>query len=135
MRSSQVEAPLNNYQYPLIQTYTDESPESVFLGAQYNCPAFYIAAENYEFTEKASTMAFNSDAFYKKIGAELLVGILDEGNWNSYYAAWIYDYANYMNIHNAESAAFLRQKTSDGISYLQQLKLYSDQQLLGHYGK
>lgn len=80
-------------------------------------------------------MAFESDAFYKKIGPELLIGVLEEGNWNSYYAAWIYDYANYMNNHDSTSATFLSQKTSDGISYLQQLKLYSDQQLLGHYCK
>lgn len=135
MHCSQSEAPLNNYQYPLIQTYTDDSPESVYLGAQYNCPAFYISAENYEFTEKAHTMAIDSADFYQKVGSALLGGVLEEGNWNSYYAAWIYDYANYMNNHDSTSATFLSQRTSDGITNLQQLMLYSDQQLLGHYGK
>lgn len=132
---SQVQAPLGNYQYPLIQTYSGNSPESVYLGATNQCPAWGIAATNYEYSEAATNMEKESADFYNKVHTNLLEGVWVEEYTNSYYANYVYDYANYMDVHDSSAASFLSQKTSTGISNLQQLKLYSDQQLNAWLGE
>ena len=73
--------------------------------------------------------------FFQKIYTNLLNGVWEASYTSSYFASYIYDYANYMDVHDTSAANFLSQKTSSGISNLQQLKLYSDQQLNGWLGK
>lgn len=64
--------------------------------------------------------------------------MLDQEYWFSAFAWSIFDYANYMYIHDSDAHDFLDQKAyvtpSNQITNLEQLRYYSDLQLWGWYG-
>jgi len=118
----------------MIQTYDGNSPESVYLNAQVNCPAFAIAAESSQtFNKDIYVLYEDSYSFYQKVGHELLEGVLDEGSWNFLNAWNIYDYCNYMNKHNKAANAWLALST-DGVNNLQLLRSYANAQQFRWYG-
>lgn len=138
MACIQIKAPLDNYQYPLIQTYTSNSPEFVYIGASADCPAFDIHQENYEFSATAADIYQDSARFFQTIGKRFLGDVLGEEYWMSAYAWSIFDYVNYLYIHDSDAHDFLDQEVfvnpSNHITNIEQLRYYADLQLWGWYG-
>lgn len=135
----QVASPLNGYQYPLIQSYSFNDPDIVYMAGMYECPAFEIAVGNYltqpsTFDEIAAT-----NQLYSLAGIGVLDDVLDQDQWNFGNAYPIFDYINYQVAHNTtvanmfSSTLYVDQKT--GITALDRLRWYADQQqysLLGN---
>lgn len=76
---------------------------------------------------------------YHAIGSAFLEGVLPEESWNYYWAWPIWDYINYQNTHDVNVSTQLTEgqfvDLDTGTTYLELLKAYSDQQIMGWYGE
>ncbi|KAF2483165.1 histidine phosphatase superfamily [Neohortaea acidophila] len=135
---TQVEGPLGGYQYPLIQTYSFNDPESVFLNAQINCPAFDYVIETYEGSQALTDLADSTASIYQAVGEALLQGIVPSNVWSAYEAWPIWDYLNYQNNYDVNVSAVLSSKAfsdpATGTPYLDLLGWYASELINGWYG-
>ncbi|CAM1510460.1 Fc.00g007950.m01.CDS01 [Cosmosporella sp. VM-42] len=94
--------PLNGYQYPNIQTYGSLDPQSVAIQGSLRCSAWQGAVrDNLTYDDALQNLFEDTFDFYQELFSTApLVGSvgLDYANlWNAYL---LYDYVNYMYIHN-----------------------------------
>lgn len=75
---SQVEYPLNGYQYASIQTASPEEPDSRFISGSQNCPMAQVAALDYFETEEFEKTEIASADLFKKLNLDWLQGTLPE---------------------------------------------------------
>lgn len=93
-------APLSGYQYPRLQTVSDNDLNHVWLDGSANCPyytksgASYYTSETYEIIDNETT------AFYLSLFPDILEGYF-QAPQVGYFDAWtIYDYLQYAYDHN-----------------------------------
>jgi hypothetical protein len=97
---SNIEFPLNGYQYPQIYTASELDMNSIWISGEVNCPMYTSSrAEYFSSPQFLNTEAANAD-FYNNLEGSVLDGIFPNetvGYFNAYY---IYDYLNYGYVHN-----------------------------------
>jgi len=130
--------PLNNYQYPLIQTFSALDPDSVYLSGTADCEMWEYGAEVYLNSASFANMTSNTQYLYSLIGPEILSGVLSEKAWTYEYSYPIYEYVDYQNNHNGTLNTLLSNDSSSGIlealySYasLMEYNLNGDQSVSG----
>lgn len=96
-----IEAPLNGYQYAVVNTVGATDPYIIYLTGTNNCDSFSNSAVEYY-----SSASFNETepavrTLYQSLGHALLNGVLPQDQWSYSNAYMIYDYISYMYRHNA----------------------------------
>ncbi|EUC30019.1 hypothetical protein COCCADRAFT_7874 [Bipolaris zeicola 26-R-13] len=131
---TQVDYPLNGYQYAGIQAAALEDPDSRFVSGSQNCPLAQVAALNFFETEKfKETEAANADLF-KKLNIDWLEGTLPEAYFNARSALEISDYISYQYSHNSSVYKALSANDSDYTGAYDQLSHLADEVAWHLYG-
>lgn len=97
-------APLNGYQYPNIGSLSSNDLNSIWLSGSDNCPTYQASINDYYSTEAFETLQNSTQDFYSSLEPDLLNGIFPEAAVGYYDAYYIYDYLNYVSIHNTSAA-------------------------------
>ena len=136
-RSTQIEAPLSGYQYTQINAYGAYDPDYPYVAGNMNCQGWDEAAIEYILTEQFTNTLVESSSIYEKIAPEFLPELpqVEDEQWSYVNAYAIYDWLNYQNMHNQTVMNYFNQSASDtGISYLDSLRHYADQQQFAQLG-
>lgn len=96
---SQVIAPLNGYQYVVVNSIDANSPNSIWLAGGSKCPTFAKASVNYMNSTEFMSLKASTQTFYNSF-AGLLSGVLPENALGYQNAYTIFDYLNVNYIHN-----------------------------------
>jgi len=120
---SYMDYPLNNYQYPLIQTFSALDPDSIYISGTTDCEMWNTGYEDYTNSDSFFNMTTNTQYLYSLIGPEILSGVLLEDGWGYANSYPIYEYVDYQNNHNATLNTLLSNDSSTGI--LEALYLYA----------
>ena len=104
---SNLVAPLNGYQYPNINAASSNDLNSIWTSGSDNCPMYLVSANDYYNTVAFQTIQNSTDEFYTSLQPELLHGVFSDASVGYYDAFYIYDYLNYISIHNATLAQHL----------------------------
>jgi hypothetical protein len=135
---TQIEAPLNGYQYIQLHTAGSTDPKVPYLTGSFNCPAFDYAQVNYLETAQFADIEAASKNIYEQIDGPLLADTGVDAAQADYINAYaIYDYVNYHAAHNATFAAVLSdlgQNANSSISYLDALRDLAGQQQYAYFG-
>ncbi|KAJ9613422.1 hypothetical protein H2200_003364 [Cladophialophora chaetospira] len=101
---SNLVAPLSGYQYPNINSAGSNDLNSIWTSGSDNCP-MYLASTNDYYSSPAFEAVQNSTAeFYSSLQPNLLDGVFSDASVGYYDAYYIYDYLNYVSLHNATLA-------------------------------
>ncbi|EME40614.1 hypothetical protein DOTSEDRAFT_37408 [Dothistroma septosporum NZE10] len=133
---SYVTGPLNGYQYPYVHTAGALDPNFIYMGANWDCPAFARQARAYTTTPQFSVTQQQFEGLYDAIGSAVLGGVIPPDTWDYWNAYAIYDYLVYQNAHNstvADALASLRDVKTN-TSYLTQLSWLASQQQYAQLG-
>ncbi|EUC50125.1 hypothetical protein COCMIDRAFT_1091 [Bipolaris oryzae ATCC 44560] len=131
---TQVDYPLNGYQYVGIQAAALEDPDSRFVSGSQNCPLAQVAALKFFETEKfKETEAANADLF-KKLNIDWLEGTLPEAYFNARSALEISDYIRYQYSHNSSVYKALSANDSDYTGAYDRLGSLADEVAWHLYG-
>ena len=101
---SNIIAPLDGYQYPLIYTASNNDDESVWLAGEISCPAYTASNEDYFTSPEFATMLSMTADFYASLQEEFLSGIFPNSSVGYLEAYLIWDYLRYGLTHNTSIA-------------------------------
>ena len=104
---SNVVAPLDGYQYPLIETSSSNDLNSIYLAGSENCPMFTQATSEYYQNPSFQALQASTEEFYDSLRPEFLDGVFSNVSIGYFDAYSIYDYLNYAYIHNSTVAESL----------------------------
>ncbi|QDS74444.1 hypothetical protein FKW77_006351 [Venturia effusa] len=107
-----VEAPLNGYQYGIINTVSQYDPYSAYLDGAVNCPNFAESALRYYTSEEFNETKSRTTTMYQSIGHALPDSALPQTGWGYANAYLLWDYVSYQNAHDPAAKAIL-----DGPAY------------------
>lgn len=100
-------APLGGYQYPRMQTASQNDMNHVWLDGSANCPYYIKSGATYYNTDSYKTLQADTEAFYESLVPGILNGSIVESDIG-YFDAWtVWDYLQYMNTHNQTVASQL----------------------------
>ena len=117
---TEIESPLNGYQFIQIHGESEEEPETIWIKGDDNCPSYEDASESYkESTEYIQTLD-SSKAFYSRFIPQLR-DIMGLENVNYAHAYDVFDLLNVGSIHNQSIADAIT------IDELTQLRYYANQ--------
>ncbi|TID21565.1 phosphoglycerate mutase-like protein [Venturia nashicola] len=105
--STYLEAPLNGYQYAMINTVSQYDPYSAYLDGATGCPNLDNSALQYYVSEEFNTTNARTTTMYQSIGHAMLEGVLPQIDWSYANAYLIWDYVTYQNNHDPASKAIL----------------------------
>ena len=102
-----VVAPLNGYQYPEIVSVSTLDPNSIYIEGMDDCPAHDASVSEYFATSQYMNLQQSSQAFYDSLQENILNGVFIDGSigYDDAYAIW--DYLNYVQIHNSTAASYV----------------------------
>ncbi|KAL2409721.1 hypothetical protein ABEF92_006258 [Exophiala dermatitidis] len=100
-------APLRGYQYADIMTVSSNDFNSIWLRGSKSCPAYLASSSDYYETEAFETLQNSTEDFYRSIQPDFLDGILSDASVGYFNAYQIYDYLNYVSIHNTSASGLL----------------------------
>ncbi|RDI80955.1 hypothetical protein Vi05172_g9115 [Venturia inaequalis] len=112
--STYIEAPLNGYQYGVINTVSQYDPYSAYIDGTSSCPNFANSALQYYSSDDFNKTNARTTTMYQSIGEALLKGVLPRSDWGYANAYLIWDFVNYLNNHDPASKAILDDLDSRG---------------------
>lgn len=97
-------APLSGYQYPRLQTISDNDLNHVWLDGSANCPYYTKSGSSYYTGDVFDLLQNETAEFYLSLFPDVLEGFF-EASQVGYFDAWtIYDFIQYQYDHNATVA-------------------------------
>lgn len=102
-----IEAPLNGYQYAIVNTVGTTDPYLIYLTGTNNCDMFELSAGDYYNSQEFNDTEASVRTIYQSLGHAMLNGVLPQSQWSYANAYMIYDYLSYQYRHNATSYAVL----------------------------
>ncbi|KAK4188887.1 histidine phosphatase superfamily [Podospora australis] len=124
---SEVEAPLDGYQYVTLHGVDKFSPDTIWLKGDESCPAANTAQKSYQTSEEFKSLESSTKDFYQSLYPYLAdVYDITEQDLSYKNAYDLYDLLNVASIHNSSSAA-----TNLSSETLHQLKTLADKAELG----
>ncbi|KAI0007506.1 phosphoglycerate mutase-like protein [Xylariaceae sp. FL0662B] len=125
---TQINYPLDGYQYPSIQTLSATDPNSVWLEGHAGCTQYWVAGADFQ-ESAAARQRYNATLdFYQKTWAEVFPNTLPKAALSYDNAYDLYDYAQYAYDHDAAARDAL------GAARLALLRAYADEQQLALNG-
>ncbi|KAI9872607.1 MAG: hypothetical protein M1830_000450 [Pleopsidium flavum] len=97
---SNIDFPLDGYQYPQIYTASDLDPNSIWLAGEANCPAYSLSDAEYFSSQDFVQTCMTNDEFYKSLEPSMLNGELPHSILGYRNAYNIFDYLSYGYTHN-----------------------------------
>ncbi|MCJ1363698.1 hypothetical protein MMC16_002807 [Acarospora aff. strigata] len=97
---SNIDFPLNGYQYPQIYSAYWLDPNSVWLAGHANCPAFATSRAEYIRTDDYVQTSLANQGFYEALESSFLRGEFPHSSVGYHNAYSIFDYLNYGYTHN-----------------------------------
>ena len=97
---SNLVAPLNGYQYPLINAVSSNDLNSIWISGSDNCPSHLASADAYYGSLAFETIQNSTADFYASLEPAILDGIFPAASVGYFDAFYIYEYLNYASIHN-----------------------------------
>lgn len=98
---SNVQFPLNGYQYPPLYTASPYDENSIWVAGHVNCPMWDSSrSEYYNSAEYEDLLNANQD-FYESLQPQVLDGVFLNASVGYFDAYYIYDYLSYGAIHNS----------------------------------
>ena len=101
--------PLEGYQYPQLETFSRQDPNSIMIDGQSNCPLYFDATAEFASSDEAIRTKSASQEFYNGIQSDIFNDILPGFNVSFNNAYLIFDYLNYQKIHDET----IKQKLTD----------------------
>ncbi|KAI9844977.1 MAG: hypothetical protein M1837_005121 [Sclerophora amabilis] len=100
---SSISNPLNDYQYPQIETASSIDPNFVWVAGAANCPAYYISGSDYFTTPEFANADSASRDLYESLIPEAgpIADLFPESGFSYLNANLIYDYFNFAYAHNS----------------------------------
>ncbi|KAL9624111.1 MAG: hypothetical protein Q9160_001633 [Pyrenula sp. 1 TL-2023] len=98
---SNIEYPLNGYQYAPILTVPPYEESSIWIAGHLNCPMWLSAQSDYYNTAEYKNLLNTEQDFYKRLQPEILDGVFLNASVGYFDAYIIYDYLAYSAIHNS----------------------------------
>lgn len=134
----QVETPLQGIQYPHLHVAGAVDPNFIFLGGHLDCPAFDETATEFFNTDTFAYTDTITNSVYQTLGEEFLSAVLPSPAWSYYNAYPIYDYLNWLNVHDSSAAstlaASLYRDSDTNVSYLDEIRYLADQEQYAFLG-
>jgi hypothetical protein len=99
-----VQAPLNGYQYPDIYTISRNDDNSIWISGEISCPEYSTSRSQYFSSPDYLSTKESTAAFYASLQEKLLDGIFSNASVGYFDAYYIWDYIQYGVTHNASIA-------------------------------
>ena len=97
---SNLVSPLRGYQYPRMQTIGENDLNHIWLDGSANCPSYTKSGASYFNSDVYKAVQQQTAPFYQSITPGILQGAVDTDDIG-YFDAWtVYDYLQYMYVHN-----------------------------------
>lgn len=100
-------APLNGYQYPQIISVSTLDLNSIYIQGMDECPARDASVSEYYATSSYADLEQSSQPFYNSLKANILEGIFIDGSIGYYDAYAIWEYLNYVSLHNVTASQYV----------------------------
>jgi hypothetical protein len=95
-------APLAGYQYPRLQSPSENDLNNVWLDGSNNCPYYTKSGSSYYSSQVYDIVQNQTAEFYLSLYDDILEGYFDPASNLGYFDAWsIYDYLQYQYNHNS----------------------------------
>ncbi|PNS18383.1 Lysosomal acid phosphatase [Sphaceloma murrayae] len=111
------EDPLNGYQFILIHGEEDNSPDTIWIKGDDQCPAWTTASRTYRTSDSYVSVLNTTRSFYSQF-EPLLNPILGAGNVTFAHAYEVFDLLNTASIHNASVSSQIDASALDQARYL-----------------
>lgn len=98
---SNIEFPLNGYQYPPLYTASPYDENSVWIAGHVNCPMWDSSRSDYYSSAEYETLLNANQDFYKSLQPKILDGVFLNASVGYFDAYYIYDYLSYGAVHNS----------------------------------
>lgn len=105
--STYIEAPLNGYQYGVINTVSQYDPYSAYIDGATGCPNLDNSALQYYSSDDFNKTNARTTTLYQAIGHAMLSSVLPQIDWSYANAYLIWDYVTYQNNHDPAAKAIL----------------------------
>ncbi|KIV98902.1 uncharacterized protein PV09_09348 [Verruconis gallopava] len=133
-----IEAPLNGYQYAVVNTVGSTDPYVIYLTGTNNCQSFGDSAQAYYSSETFNNTEEAVQTLYQSLGHAVLNGVIPQDQWSFANAYLIYDYISYQYNHNSTAYDILSgpgyKDSYDqlyGLASEKQWEIYGDQSVSG----
>ena len=108
VNGTNVQAPLNGYQYAQIQTTNIPNDMNfIWIAGQQSCSMYDSSANNFYRSADYQYMAANYADFYNSLGADILHGVFPSAAVGYDDAYYIWDYLKYGWLHNTSISEHL----------------------------
>jgi hypothetical protein len=97
---SNIQAPLNGYQYPQIYTASRNDENSIWITGEVNCPAYTESSYEYYTSPEYATILDTTAGFYASLEQDFLNGVFTNSSVGYFDAYYIWDYLQYGVMHN-----------------------------------
>ena len=101
---SNIQAPLNGYQYPQIYTASRNDDNSIWIAGEVSCPAYTSSGYEYYTSPQYATILDTTADFYASLEQDFLNGIFTNSSVGYFDAYYIWDYLRYGFTHNTSIA-------------------------------
>ncbi|KAF2637100.1 phosphoglycerate mutase-like protein [Massarina eburnea CBS 473.64] len=108
-----VDYPMDGYQYPHIQVLGELDPQSIYLAGEDSCPAAEQAGLMYEITQEYVETRTTEKGVYKALNAGWFGDDVANSEIDYRYAIQIYDHLSYAYTHNKSVHDALENDTQD----------------------
>lgn len=98
---TEIEGPLNGYQYIPLHTVPEDSASTLWLKGDDACPAYLKASKLWTETEEFKSIQEETAEFYQSFYDRVFAGVLDQEDMGYQQAYSIFDYVNVGYQHNA----------------------------------
>jgi hypothetical protein len=133
-----VEAPLNGYQYAVVNTVGTTDPYIIYLTGTNNCDSFSSSALDYYSSDSFNDTEVSVRTLYQSLGHAVLDGVLPQEQWSYSNAYMIYDYISYLYRHNSTAYETLSGPGYEesyeqlyGLASQKQWEIYGDKSVSG----
>ncbi|RPB06237.1 phosphoglycerate mutase-like protein [Choiromyces venosus 120613-1] len=112
-----VSSPANGQQFPILHSVSSNSPDSIWLKGDDNCPRHDQTLAQFFSSQQFKDLTVSTKSFYQSF-ADLLQGVIptNKADYSNAYA--IFDYLNVGNIHNSTIAQRVSSEDLAKLRYL-----------------
>ena len=96
-----VNFPLNGYQYPQLYTASSYDENSIWVAGHNNCPMWDSSRSEYYRTANYNDLLVSNTDFYTSLEAKILNGVFINASVGYFDAYYIWDYLSYGAVHNS----------------------------------
>ncbi|KAA8908329.1 histidine phosphatase superfamily, partial [Sphaerosporella brunnea] len=99
-----IEAPLSGYQYAPLTTVTTDSPSTIWLKGDDQCPVYDDASAQWNTTDQYKALEASTKNFYQSFYDKIFAGVMPQSKMSYANAYTIFDYINVGVVHNSTIA-------------------------------